>query len=310
MAGMDHLMLQFVEHLAKNEIQDAKKAAIACCANDTTKKNKGEVEYYKRLLENGNYNSIEIPADLQGILKNVDVSDFREDRYYLNQQRKMIFEQIEKADKVYTKMLEFGIHYNNTTLLYGLPGVGKTEFAKYVAYKMGLPYMYLNFSYVIDSYLGKTSRNIERVFEYCKGQKCVLMLDEIDCIGMLRGGKGVDGELSRITITLMQCLDSLADGQIVIAATNREDILDKALQRRFHNVSCMYPYTVQDTKEMMKQWINSIPIKGFKYEEYMDVIANTNLYSTPDEKKIFQSSVIDYLKNSLSQYLIKNEIKE
>lgn len=39
MAGMDRLALQVIEHLAKNEIQDAKKAALACCANDTTKKN-------------------------------------------------------------------------------------------------------------------------------------------------------------------------------------------------------------------------------------------------------------------------------
>lgn len=42
--------------------------------------------------------------------------------------------------------MEYGISYHNSTLLYGVPGTGKTEFARYVAYKLGLPYAYLNFS--------------------------------------------------------------------------------------------------------------------------------------------------------------------
>ena len=46
------------------------------------------------------------------------------------------------------------------------------------------PHAYLNFSYLIESYMGKTAQNLQRVFDYCKGQKCVLMLDEIDCIGL------------------------------------------------------------------------------------------------------------------------------
>ena len=60
------------------------------------------------------------------------------------------------------------------------------------------------------------------------------MLDEIDCIGLARGhDHGADGELGRTTIALMQSLDSLVDGQVVIAATNRRDRLDPALLRRF-----------------------------------------------------------------------------
>ena len=70
---------------------------------------------------------------------------------------------------VTTKMLAYGIPYTNSTLLYGVPGTGKTEFARYVAFKLGLPYAYLNFSCLIDSYLGKTAKNLNQVFDYCKG---------------------------------------------------------------------------------------------------------------------------------------------
>lgn len=118
-----------------------------------------------------------------------DVSNFNEERYYLGKQQRELYTKIESGVKTTTKLLEYGIPYMNSTIIYGVPGTGKTEFAKYTAYKLGLPYAYLNFSYLIESYLGKTAQNVNRVFDYCKGQKCVLMLDEIDCIGLQRGKK-------------------------------------------------------------------------------------------------------------------------
>lgn len=185
--GMDDHMLSCIKALAENRIQDAKKEAMCCCLNDNTKKNAGKTAYYKKLLENGSTNMFELPANLRGLLYMKDVSDFREDRYYLGNQQKELFKQIERGVITTTKMLEYGIPYMNSTLIYGAPGTGKTEFAKYTAYKLGLPYAYLNFSYLIESYMGKTAQNLQRVFDYCKGQKCVLMLDEIDCIGLERG---------------------------------------------------------------------------------------------------------------------------
>ena len=168
---MDDHMLSCIKALAENRIQDAKKEAICCCLNDNTKKNAGKTAYYKKLLENGSTNMFELPANLRGLLYMKDVSDFREDRYYLGNQQKELFKQIERGVITTTKMLEYGIPYMNSTLIYGAPGTGKTEFAKYTAYKLGLPYAYLNFSYLIESYMGKTAQNLQRVFDYCKGQK-------------------------------------------------------------------------------------------------------------------------------------------
>lgn len=149
----------------------------------------------------------------------------------------------------------------NSSLIYGEPGTGKTEFAKYTAYKLGLPYAYLNFSYLIESYMGKTAQNLQRIFDYCKGQKCVLMLDEIDCIGLSRGNDtGADGELGRTTIALMQALDSLVDGQIVIAATNRQDRLDKALLRRFQRHVQFKKYERDEEIQMIRTYIESVDI--------------------------------------------------
>ena len=210
--GMNDNMLACIRAIAENRIQDAKQYAICCCVEDSTKKNEGKVQYYKKLLENGSDNVMEVPMNIKGLVKMIDVSDFNE-----------------------------------------------TEFAKYTAYKLELPYVYLNFSYLIDSYMGKTSQNIQRVFDFCKGMKCVLMLDEIDCIGLARkGGGGADGEIARITISLMQALDDLADGQIVIAATNRADLLDKALLRRFQNITEFVPYEADERLMMIETYMNSV----------------------------------------------------
>lgn len=180
--GMSDNMLACIRAIAENRIQDAKQYAICCCVEDGTKKNEGKVQYYKKLLENGSDNVMEVPMNIKGLVKMIDVSDFNENRYYLGRQQADAFTRIVKAANTTTKLLEYGIPYTNSTLLSGIPGTGKTEFAKYTAYKLGLPYVYLNFSYLIDSYMGKTSQNIQRVFDFCKGMKCVLMLDEIDCI--------------------------------------------------------------------------------------------------------------------------------
>lgn len=257
--GLDDHMLACIKALAENRIQDAKNEAICCCANDTTKKNRSKTEYYKKLLTNGSVNLFELPSNLEGLIHMQDVSGFREDRYYLGNQQKNLFEQIENGVRVTTKMLEYGIPYMNSTLIYGIPGTGKTEFARYVAFKLGLPYAYLNFSYLIESYLGRTAKNLQRVFDYCKGQRCVLMLDEIDCIGLERGNDtGADGELGRTTIALMQALDGLVDGQVVIAATNRCDRLDKALLRRFQRRAEFIPFEREEREIMIQTFMSGV----------------------------------------------------
>ena len=259
--GMDDNMLMCIKALAENRIQDAKEYAIRCCINDTTKKNESKTAYYKKLLENGSVKLFELPPNLKGLISMQDVSDFNENRYFLGKQQKELFEKIDKGVKTTTKLFIYGIPYMNSSLIFGEPGTGKTEFAKYTAYKLGLPYAYLNFSYLIESYMGKTAQNLQRVFDYCKGQKCVLMLDEIDCIGLSRGNDtGADGELGRTTIALMQALDSLVDGQIVIAATNRQDRLDKALLRRFQRHVQFTRYEQDEEIQMIKKYMESVDI--------------------------------------------------
>lgn len=129
---------------------------------------------------------------------------------------------------------------------------------------MQVPFAYVNFGNLIDSHLGGTQRNLSKVFDYVKNQKCVFMLDEIDAIGTERGLKSTDvGEMSRIVISLMQNLDTLSSDVVLLAATNRKDIIDKALLRRFTNSHEIRRLSEKERVEMAKIFLDDV---GYSYD--------------------------------------------
>ena len=229
--------LEIIKAIAKNDMHTARKAALASLVEDTSKKNAWAVDYYRRLLVgNASVLMSNLPADMQTILVGEVPGGFDGDRYYIRESEASVIEDITMMKLVSEEMSLRRIPYKNTTLLYGNSGTGKTELGRYIAYKLNLPFFYISFSSAIDSYMGSTAKNIHKVFEFCNSIPCVLMLDEVDCVATKRcadGSKGVDGELERTTISLMQELDSLPNHVTLIAATNRLDMIDEAMLRRF-----------------------------------------------------------------------------
>ncbi|MGO5051437.1 AAA family ATPase [Lachnospiraceae bacterium LCP25S3_G4] len=173
--GMTNNQLMLVRAIAENKYTDAKKLAILCCEEDKTQKNYNQVLRYTNML-NSTGTLMELPSNLVGMVQLQDVStSFREDRYYLADREEALFKKIDNMNKASMKLMEMGIPYLNAIMLTGISGTGKTTFGRYIAYKLNLPFMYINFSYLIDSYIGGTAKNINRVFDYVKANKCVLM---------------------------------------------------------------------------------------------------------------------------------------
>lgn len=200
---------------------------------------------------------IQLPANLENLLIAEDATNFPESRFLLREEEETVINKLLATRKAALAIKELGIHYTCSLLLTGLPGVGKTELARYIAHKANLPFVFLKFSGLVNSALGRTQQNIGRVFDYAKRTPCVLCVDEIDAIGMCRGSRDDVAEMSLVTIALMQELDRLPNDVILIGTTNRVDNLDEALIRRFTFKHRIKPLGDDDMKELCKKFLAS-----------------------------------------------------
>lgn len=257
--GMTSNQLALVRYVAENNIQKAKDAALCCCAEDTTQKNHYAVTKYQRLLRSGGMNLMELPANISRFATMEDLTNtYLENRYYLTQDERKLFELIKNMNDVSLQLMEKQIPYLNATLLYGESGVGKTAFSRYVAYKLGMPYLYVNFSRMLDSYLGGTAKNLTNLFDFINQQQCVVMLDEIDSLAVKReyGGGGASAEVSRSTTCLLQLLDAVTNDHVIIAATNLMDDVDNAVKRRFTEKHELHRLSAEDNERFIRQYLD------------------------------------------------------
>ena len=262
---MNDLDRRLIESVCRNDLQSAKKIVKIILEQDKTQKNRMFVNRYLTMLNNSAMNLMELPADLKNLLIMEDVSvSFNENRYYLSNRESKVVEKILKLNKASQRLAEIGVNYINSTILYGESGTGKTTLGRYMAYKMGIPFAYLNFSRVVDSYLGSTQKNISKVFDHVKQKKCVFMIDEIDAIGMRRRDSKEVGEMSRIVISLMQNLDTLTSDVVLLGATNRLDIIDEALMRRFTTKHEVKRLNEQERYEMASKFLDDV---DFDYDD-------------------------------------------
>lgn len=138
-----------------------------------------------------------------------------------------------KSPKKFTDM---GARIPKGVLLVGHPGTGKTLLAKAVAGEAGVPFFIISGSDFVEMFVGVGASRVRDLFEQAKkNAPCIIFIDEIDAVGRQRGA-GLGGGHDEREQTLNQLLVEMDgfgtnEGVIVLAATNRPDVLDKALLR-------------------------------------------------------------------------------
>ncbi len=152
-------------------------------------------------------------------------------------------------------------------LMVGSPGTGKTLLAKAIAGEAKVPFFHISGSDFVEMFVGVGASRVRDMFEQAKKQSpCIVFIDEIDAVGRSRGA-GLGGGHDEREQTLNQLLVEMDgfepnDGIIVIAATNRPDVLDSALLRpgRFDRQVVVPPPDIRGREQILRVHMRKVPL--------------------------------------------------
>ncbi|QPD03410.1 MAG: protease, ATP-dependent zinc-metallo [Candidatus Nitrospira kreftii] len=165
------------------------------------------------------------------------------------------------------KFQKLGGRIPKGVLLVGPPGTGKTLLAKAIAGEAGVPFFSISGSDFVEMFVGVGASRVRDMFEQAKKQApCIIFIDEIDAVGRSRGA-GIGGGNDEREQTLNQLLVEMdgfdtTEGVILVAATNRPDVLDPALLRpgRFDRQVVVTQPDLRGRSEILKVHTKKVPI--------------------------------------------------
>lgn len=215
-----------------------------------------------------------------------------------------------KDPKKFTKL---GGRIPKGVLMMGPPGTGKTLLARAIAGEAGVPFFSISGSDFVEMFVGVGASRVRDLFEQGKkNAPCIIFIDEIDAVGRHRGA-GLGGGHDEREQTLNQLLVEMDgfesnDGVILIAATNRPDVLDPALQRpgRFDRRIIVPRPDVKGREGILRVHARRVPLGG---EVQLDVIAKgTPGFSGADlESLVNEAALLAARKDKLSVEMVDFE---
>jgi cell division protease FtsH len=226
------------------------------------------------------------------------------------------------------KYTEIGAKIPRGCLLIGPPGTGKTLLAKAIAGEAKVPFYFISGSDFVEMFVGVGASRVRDMFtEAKKNAPCLVFIDEIDAVGRHRG-VGIGGGNDEREQTLNQLLVEMDgfdgnEGVIVIAATNREDVLDKALLRpgRFDRQITVQLPDVKGREEILKVHAKKVKMApnvnlkaiakatpNFSGAELANIINESGLLAARNNKRVITDDEIEEAKERVVMG-VKNQSK-
>ena len=208
-----------------------------------------------------------------------------------------------KSPKKFTDM---GARIPKGVLLVGQPGTGKTLLAKAVAGEAGVPFFFISGSDFVEMFVGVGASRVRDLFDEAKKKApCIIFIDEIDAVGRQRGA-GLGGGHDEREQTLNQLLVEMDgftsnEGVIVLAATNRPDVLDKALLRpgRFDRQIVVSNPDVKAREQILE--VHSRKKKLSSDVDLKTIAKNTSGFSGADLENVLNEAALLAARRNLNQ---------
>ena len=208
-----------------------------------------------------------------------------------------------KSPKKFTDM---GARIPKGVLLVGQPGTGKTLLAKAVAGEAGVPFFFISGSDFVEMFVGVGASRVRDLFDEAKKKApCIIFIDEIDAVGRQRGaglGGGHDERVQTLNQLLVEMDGFTAnEGVIVLAATNRPDVLDKALLRpgRFDRQIVVSNPDVKAREQILE--VHSRKKKLASDVDLKTIAKNTSGFSGADLENVLNEAALLAARRNLNQ---------
>ena len=218
-----------------------------------------------------------------------------------------------------TKFQNLGGRIPRGVLLVGSPGTGKTLLARAVAGEAKVPFFTISGSDFVEMFVGVGASRVRDMFDQAKKQApCIIFIDEIDAVGRHRGA-GLGGGHDEREQTLNQLLVEMdgfegSEGVIVIAATNRPDVLDPALLRpgRFDRQVVVPLPDIRGREQILKVHMNKVPVDdnvqvlpiargtpGFSGADLANLVNEAALFAARSDKRTVGMAELDKAKDKI-----------
>lgn len=212
------------------------------------------------------------------------------------------------------KYKNFDIRLPKGVLLVGPPGVGKTLIAKAVAGEANVPFFYQSGATFVNIYVGMGAKRVSALFQMAKkNAPSIIFIDEIDAIGKSRGGRQSDEREATLNQLLTE-MDGFEDssGVIVIAATNKIDVLDDALLRagRFDRRIFLSLPSIDERIKTLELYLSkkshSVDVRelakmsiGFNFASLSTWVNEAALYAIKENKRYIETSDFEAVKDKV-----------
>jgi len=170
---------------------------------------------------------------------------------------RIVYEQRQRG-----QLKNHGLNARRKLLLTGPPGSGKTMTASALAGELGLPLCSVLLHGILTKFMGEAAAKLRLIFDAMTEMRGVYLFDEIDALGARRDNDNDVGEARRILNSFLQFLEQDHSDAVIVATTNHESLLDRALFRRFQAILKYQLPSPKQTVEAMK-----MRLRGFDYSE-------------------------------------------